>query len=150
MLRITPNASASGAKGYYAEALSREDYYSEGHETVGRWGGRAAERLGLSGPVEREAFFALCDNRDPATGRTLTARQKANRRVGYDFTFNAPKGVSLLHAFTGDPRIMDAFRASVSDTMREIEADMKTRVRKDGARVNRATGNMAWAEFVHL
>ncbi|MBI2479442.1 MAG: AAA family ATPase [Planctomycetia bacterium] len=33
--------------------------------------------------------------------------------------------------------------------MREIEVEMKTRVRKGGQDVDRTTGNMAWAEFIH-
>jgi len=150
MLRITESTSASGAKAYYTEGLSREDYYSEGHEIVGRWGGQAARLLGLKGPVDRDAFFALCDNRHPVSGASLTARQKTGRRVGYDFTFNAPKSVSLLYAFTGDQRILDAFRSSVSETMGELEREMKTRVRKGGAQESRVTGNLVWAEFVHF
>ena len=34
--------------------------------------------------------------------------------------------------------------------MREIETDMKTRVRKNRADENRTTGNMVWAEFIHF
>ena len=34
--------------------------------------------------------------------------------------------------------------------MREIESEIKTRVRKNGADENRTTGNMVWAEFVHF
>ena len=34
--------------------------------------------------------------------------------------------------------------------MREIESEVKTRVRKKGANENRTTGNMVWAEFVHF
>ena len=34
--------------------------------------------------------------------------------------------------------------------MREIETDMKTRVRKNGANENRKTSNMIWAEFIHF
>jgi conjugative relaxase-like TrwC/TraI family protein len=34
--------------------------------------------------------------------------------------------------------------------MREIETDMKTRVRKNGADENRTTGTMVWAEFIHF
>ncbi len=49
--------------------------------------------------------------------------------MGYDFTFSVPKSVSLLYAMSGDQDIMDAFRAAVDETMREIEAEMKTRVR---------------------
>ena len=39
---------------------------------------------------------------------------------------------------------------SVNQTMREIESEIKTRVRKNGADENRTTGNMVWAEFVHF
>src|SRR5437773_2762336 len=34
--------------------------------------------------------------------------------------------------------------------MREIESEIKTRVRQKGANENRNTGNMIWAEFVHF
>src|SRR5437773_5132008 len=34
--------------------------------------------------------------------------------------------------------------------MREIESEIKTRVRRKGANENRTTGNMVWAEFVHF
>jgi conjugative relaxase-like TrwC/TraI family protein len=145
MLRITQQASAANAKGYYAAA----DYYSEGQELVGLWGGKGAERLGLSGTVDRAAFDRLCDNLHPATGQPLTARHRTDRTVGYDFTFSAPKSVSLLYALTGDEDLLAAFRAAVDDTMREIEAEMKTRVRTAGREEDRTTGNMVWAEFVH-
>ena len=39
--------------------------------------------------------------------------------------------------------------SAVDETMREIEAEMKTRVRKDGQDTDRTTGNMVWAEFIH-
>ena len=69
--------------------------------------------------------------------------------MGYDFTFSVPKSVSLLYAMSGDQGIMDAFRGAVDETMREMEAEMKTRVRKDGQDTDRTTGNMVWAEFIH-
>src|SRR5580693_1042643 len=50
---------------------------------------------------------------------------------------------------TGDREIMDAFREAVDETMRGIEAEMKTRVRQGGRDENRVTGNMTWAEFIH-
>ena len=149
MLRITPSASSAGAKKYFGEGLQRADYYLQGQEVVGLWGGKAAERLGLKGEVDRASFHALCDNRTPQ-GERLTARDKGNRRVGYDFTFSAPKSVSVLYELSGDERILDAFRASVGETMREIESEMKTRVRGKGADNDRTTGNLVWAEFVHF
>jgi len=145
MIRITQQNSASSAKRYYGTA----DYYSEGQEIVGSWGGKGAARLGLEGMVDKFSFERLCDNLDPQTGKPLTVRTRTERRVGYDFTFSVPKSVSLLYAMSGDQDILDAFRATVDETMREIEAEMKTRVRMGGKDEDRVTGNMAWAEFIH-
>src|ERR1700693_4877742 len=140
MIRITQQDSASAAKSYYTKA----DYYSEGQELVVSGGGRGASRLGLEGMVDKFSFERLCDNLDPQTGKPLTVRTRTKRRVGYDFTFSVPKSVSLLYAMSGDQGIMDAFRGSVEETMREMEAEMKTRVRMDGKDEDRFTGNMVW------
>jgi conjugative relaxase-like TrwC/TraI family protein len=146
MLRITPQKSASGAKSYFAHS----DYYSDGQELVGQWGGKGAVMLGLFGEVDKHAFERLCDNQRPDGQGPLTALTRGNRRVGYDLTWSAPKSVSLVHALTGDERITDAFRASINDTMHEMEADMQSRVRGGGRQEDRDTGNLLWAEFVHL
>jgi conjugative relaxase-like TrwC/TraI family protein len=150
MLRVTTSTSAAAAKAYYTEGFSRQDYYVDGQEIVGQWGGEGAKLLGLSGHVDREAFMALCDNLHPATGQPLTARNKQIRRVGYDFTFSVPKSVSLLYAITGDERIVQAFRECVEETMKDIEKEAKTRVRIDGADFDRPTGKLVRAEFVHF
>src|SRR5208282_913866 len=118
MIRIMQQGSAKGAKQYYARA----DYYAEGQELIGLWGGKAAEMLGLSGKVDKLSFDRLCDNLDPRTGEQLTVRTRSERTVGYDFTFSVPKSVSLLYAMSGEQSIMDAFRGAVDETMREIEA----------------------------
>ena len=87
MIRITQQNSATDAKRYYATA----DYYSQGQEIVGRWGGKGAARLGLEGTVDKFSFERLCDNLHPQTGKPLTVRTRSERRVGYDFTFSVPK-----------------------------------------------------------
>jgi conjugative relaxase-like TrwC/TraI family protein len=149
MLRINQQRSASGAKSYFEEGLAREDYYTQ-DAIVGHWGGKGAERLGLVGEVQRDAFLRLCDNRDPETGRTLTARTRENRTVGYDMNWHAPKSVSLLYTLTKDERILRVFQSAVRETMLELEADVKTRVRQAGQNAERTTGNLVFAEFVHL
>src|SRR3954468_3893789 len=116
MIRITQQDNAGAAKRYYATA----DYYSEGQELVGSWGGKGAARLGLEGTVDKFSFERLCDNLHPQTGKPLTVRTRYDRTVGYDFTFSVPKSVSLLYALSGDQEIMEAFREAVDETMQEI------------------------------
>jgi conjugative relaxase-like TrwC/TraI family protein len=147
MLRITQQSSPDAARQYYASA----DYYAEGQqELIGRWGGEGAKMLGLEGPVSKQAFNALCENRDPRTGERLTPRTKDDRTVGYDFTWSVPKSVSVLYALTEDRELLAAFRESVRETMADIEAEMKARVRKNGRNEERTTGNLAYGEFVHF
>lgn len=147
MLNITAQQSPQAAKAYF----SKGDYYAEGQqEIVCQWGGKGAVLAGLFGQVDQKSFGALCENRHPATGKPLTPITRGDRRTGYDFTWSAPKSVSVVHALTGDERIVAAFRSSVRDTMGEMEADMQARVRKGRKQEDRTTGNLLYAEFVHL
>ena len=145
--------SARAAKDYYTQHIAPGDgrYYSEENasQMKGIWHGSAGQKLGLSGEVNHEDFFALCDNRNPETGEQLTARTKADRRVMTDITFDAPKSVSLAYELGGDDRVLESFRQSVRETMGEIESEAKTRVRKGGSDSDRVTGNIVWAEHIH-
>src|SRR5262245_7779787 len=123
MLGINASQSATAAKAYFTEGLTHQDYYA-GQAVTGQWHGKAAARLGLSGAVMQEHFFALADNKHPETGERLTLRQKQNRIPGYDFTFSAPKPVSILYGLSGDARIKTAMEQAVVETMREVEGDM--------------------------
>jgi len=146
-MSISVNSAA--AKRYFTESLDKGDYYREGQELAGRWFGNGAEKLGLSGPVGQREFFGLSENRVPGSTKNLTERTKANRRVGYDINFHAPKSVTLLYALGGDQRVLPAFQDSVRQTMTDMEASMRGRIRAAGGKGDRITGNMAWAEFVH-
>jgi conjugative relaxase-like TrwC/TraI family protein len=150
MLIVTPSTSSARAKRYFGESLKGDDYYIGGQEIAGQWFGKGAEQLGLTGRVDPERYFALCDNINPATGEQLTPRQKQNRRPMYDWTLSAPKAVSVLYELSGDERILGVFRQSVRDTMAEAEREMKTRVRKGDKDEDRVTGNLVGAEFVHF
>lgn len=151
MLRITQSKSAHGAREYFRESLSsQEHYYSQG-EIIGTWGGKVAGRLGLEvgGPVREQDFLALCDNQRPGSQESLTPRQRQDRTVGYDFTFNCPKSLSVLYGLTDDARLLGVFQNAVEQTMREIEKDAQVRVRRQGQDANRPTGELLWATFVH-
>ena len=141
--------SAAHAKAYFADALMRADYYLDGQELNGHVQGKLAERLGIAGPASKENFFALCENAHPKTSEPLTPRTKEERRVGYDVNFHCPKSVSILHALSSDDHLLKAFEQSVQETMRDMEADAKTRVRKGGQYDDRYTGELVWADFTH-
>jgi conjugative relaxase-like TrwC/TraI family protein len=149
MIRMIQASNAEHAKAYFKQALSKADYYINDQELNGQIRGKFAERLGINGVATKEAFYALCDNIDPATGRHLTPRMKEDRTTGYDINFHCPKSVSILHALASDDHLMKAFEDSVQSTMRDIEADAKTRVRKEGQYDDRHTGELVWADFVH-
>ncbi len=149
MIRMIQSRSAGHAKAYFSEALARSDYYIDGQELNGNIQGKIADRLGISGMATKENFYALCENKDPATGNKLTPRTKEERTTGYDINFHCPKSVSILHALGNDSHILDAFHASVQETMQHIEADSKTRVRKGGKYEERDSGELVWADFIH-
>lgn len=149
MLRYHHSASVGAAKNYFNNSLTRGDYYLEGQEIAGCWRGRGADMLDLKGEVQKDDFFSLLENRR-IDGSKLTASDGKDRRPGYDFTFDVPKSVSVLHAHSQDERIVEAMRQAVFDTMQEMERDMHTRVRKNGADHDRVTGNMIYADFTHF
>lgn len=141
--------SAKQAKAYFSDALVKSDYYISDQELQGRFEGRLAARLGITGPATKDQFFALVENRHPLTGDTLTPRIKDNRITGYDINFHCPKSVSVIHALTNDDHILKAFEASVQDTMGGIEKLAMARIRQKGVYDDRATGELAWAAFTH-
>ena len=150
MIRMIQSSSAKQAKAYFNDSLRRSNYYLDDQELQGCLHGRVAVRLGIDKlPTNAVVFQALCDNINPLTGQSLTPRNKANRTVGYDINFHCPKSVSILHALSNDSHVLDAFQASVHDTMRDIENDAQTRVRKQGQDIDRPTGELLWADFIH-
>lgn len=118
-------------------------------ELQGQYKGKLADRLGLTGPTTKETFFALCENKHPQTGKRLTPHTKEERLTGWDMNWHAPKSLSLIHALSKDNHILDAFQASVTESMQDIERDVCTRVRKGGKYEDRQTREMIWSEFVH-
>lgn len=149
MIRMNQFSSAREAKDYYTAALRGGDYYSAEEQDC-TWHGRLAERLGLGKHVTQQAFTRLSENKHPLTGERLTPRTNLDRTIAYDINFHVPKGVSVLHLVSGDDRILEAIRESVRETMRDLEQQARTRVRKGGkTEEERPTGELLWGEFLH-
>src|SRR5579885_1621624 len=104
MLVMSKGALTAGqAESYYEEKCSRDDYYTEKQRVAGRWFGRGAAELGLSGDVDTNDFRAVLNGLDPRSGDVLVhaaQREGEQKRAGWDATFNAPKSVSV-HALVG-------------------------------------------------
>ena len=96
MLSISPPLRGGGRGDYYLN-LAKEDYYVNGGEPPGQWGGRGAEELGLTDTVQREQLRSLLEGYQPGTDEALVKNAGAeNRQSAWDLTFSAPKSVSVL------------------------------------------------------
>ena len=110
---------------YHAEEFrnARDNYYTEGAEIQGQWHGQLAAQWELSGPVDETHFQRLAQGHHPITDETLVRHrgtrpraetadghpvQTMEHRAGWDFTFSAPKSVSLTALVGGDDRVRGA------------------------------------------
>jgi conjugative relaxase-like TrwC/TraI family protein len=162
VLLIWEVTSGAEAKSYYAGSVAvsakaaRQEYYSEGQEAAGRYGGKLAAELGIAGKaVDQESFERLCDNKHPTkAGAKLTPRTNDHRRVCYDLTWSGPKSFSIVEAFAreGERELLrQAFDEAVEETIaHDIEPDMQARERRSGADHDITTGNVLTASFDHL
>ncbi len=150
----------SNATGYAMKHLERNDYFAEGEKVVGKWFGRGAEKLGLNGQVLLEQFERVRQGLHPETGEKLRQRKSADRmarngdkqshgRTLYDFTFSAPKSISIMAILGGDGRLIEAHDRAVKEALAEMERWAATRVRTDRENGDRITGNLIVACYRH-
>ena len=86
------------------------------HREASAWTGRGAEALGLSGPVDPQAFRRVLEGEVPG-GRRLGRKEPdgtVKHRPGRDVTLSAPKSVSVMAMVGGDGRIVEAHDKAVS------------------------------------
>ena len=164
MLTMKAQYSLRNAESYFREHLGVGDYYMEGRSVSGQWFGDGAKELGLAGVTTENEFMNLCRNLHPQSGEQLTPRlnskrvrvdkdgnvhESANRRVFYDFTLSPPKSVSIAALVGNDQRIIEAHDEAVQVAMRELQAYVATRIRKQNQYAHRVTGNVVGAVFRH-
>ena len=146
-------ASPSQGVSYY----ERDGYYARDdpeHKEASAWAGRGAEELGLSGPVDPDAFKAILEGQVPG-GRQLGRKDfdgNIHHRPGRDVTLSAPKSVSLMALVGGDERIVAAHDRAVEKTLAWIEPNaIETRMqdKATGAMVRAGGQKMVAATFRH-
>jgi conjugative relaxase-like TrwC/TraI family protein len=147
--------AAISSEGYYLkEALRHIDEYYTGGESEGRWVGGATKALGLEGKVGPEGLGALLQGLSPADRSPMYSPHAAARRsrAGFDLTFSAPKGVSLIALLGGADlraKVVSAHEAAVADALGYLEAEAAfVRRGKDGL-VRLPAEGFVGAAFVH-
>jgi conjugative relaxase-like TrwC/TraI family protein len=135
--------------GHYFE--SSDDYYGkEGHR--GDWIGAGVIELGLEGEqaVERAVFQGLLEGRLPDGHRMrLTRTRESEDRKGIDFTFSAPKSVSIQALVQEDARLIEAHDIAVKKSLELLQSFAATRKKVRGLSFRERTGNLVAATFRH-
>lgn len=114
-------AMGKGQHAYYTDLAyyskdAPEQERKQGGEPVGRWWGGAVSHLGLGQEVKPDELRRIFDGKHPTKRRVPDLVRNAGnpgRRPGWDFTFSAPKSVSLLWA-----NASPAVQAKIEDIQR--------------------------------
>ena len=145
------NVSAAQAENYY----EKDDYYTQGDpdlESDSQWQGKGAAQLHLSGPVDKQTFQQLLHGQTPE-GKNLHGRRidPTKHRAATDYTFSAPKSVSIAALIQKDKRVIQAHDSAVKTALEILENRYaQTRVRRGpGIRERVTTGNIIAATFRH-
>ena len=107
----TSNLSAAQAENYFV----KDDYYTEEEQhEASFWLGKGANNLGLTGTVEKAVFGELLSGIGPG-GEVLSGKaiDPTKRRAATDFTFSAPKSVSVAALVQQDARVLAAHHQAV-------------------------------------
>ena len=149
MLSIGALGSAAQGASYY----ERDGYYAKDdaeHRAASAWAGKGAEELGLKGPVDPDVFRGVLEGRVPDGSDTRLGRRGKDggieHRPGRDFTFSAPKSVSIAALVGGDDRIVEAHDRAVGATLAWVEKNAaETRMKDPGSGPGQVpeTGRMA-------
>ncbi|MEL6606050.1 MAG: MobF family relaxase [Cyanobacteria bacterium J06614_10] len=144
----TSNLSAAQAENYFV----KDDYYTEEEQLEASfWLGKGAENLGLTGTVEKAVFGELLNGTGPG-GEVLSGKEvdPKKRRAATDFTFSAPKSVSVAALVQEDERVLAAHHQAVAKAMSVLEERYgQTRVSTEMGRRRVTTGNVVAAVFPH-
>ncbi|MDE8558907.1 MobF family relaxase [Pantoea vagans] len=146
MMTVAPVASAADAAGYYS---SKDNYYFL-DDMPTQWMGEGARELGLEGPVDLDTFTNILHGNLPNGVSLGKEVQGAHvHRPGHDFTFSAPKSVSMLILAGGEKRLLEAHHDAVKETLAIMEQTVSARDTKEGVTRIVTSGKMVAALFTH-
>lgn len=129
-----------------------DDYYAK-ENGAGLWMGKAAVFLGLDGSVKKEQFIEMLNGK---SGDTILRRKTfskdvkiAKERRAIDFTFSAPKSVSIQALMGHDENMIKAHEHAVKVAFGFLEAHAAVRRKVKGETHKIDTANLVAAVFRH-
>lgn len=146
--KILTRQDIGRAAGYYEDGA--DDYYAKEGD-VAEWQGKGAEALDLSGEIDSARFRELLAGQvSPGVRLSRSAtRDDSKDRIGIDFTFSAPKSVSLQALVSGDARIIQAHDKAVAKALEVAEGLAQARQKVQGKTRVEDTGNIIVGKFRH-
>jgi conjugative relaxase-like TrwC/TraI family protein len=158
MVHASKPLTSGKIQSYFRDEYSSasNSYFTQGGTLKGYWHGQLATALGLSGNVKPEAFDRLSEGQHPATSEQLIKHrdtiktqsgEEVGHRAGWDFTFNAPKTVSLTATVGADDRVRRAHGLAVRTALDAVEHYVQARIGGDHAA--ETTGKWIAATFEH-
>ena len=129
-------------------SLGRLD--KENESIRSEWNGKLAEKIGLKGDVDIKKFVSLLDGHieDQVLGR-IGKGGEIEHKSGWDFTFSAPKSVSILAILGGDKDLLAAHHEAVKYSLGVLEDKVITRKSTNGILAEHNTKNALFASFTH-
>lgn len=125
-----------------------DDYYEK--EGAGIWYGKGAELLGLSGVVDKNLFVDALDGKhgDTVLRKKTFSKDKKERRA-IDFTFSAPKSISIQALMVNDDNMIKAHEYAVKVAFDYIESYAAIRTKTKGMTRKENTNNLVGAIYRH-
>ncbi|MEP1782123.1 MobF family relaxase [Reichenbachiella sp.] len=149
MLTTNISRDVQACMEYYQQGLSLDDYYRN-DQVKAFYNGKLAERLGLKDvEVTKENFSSLLHGIDPKSGERLRIRDIQNPRVGFDFTVNANKSISLIYSITKDPAILSALHHANTQMMKEIESYAQYQQSSETQRFYKYSKEILFSSYFH-
>ena len=130
-------------------AGSPADYYLQ---KSGEWFGKGAKFLGLEGAVYKSEFQNLLEGRTPDGYPLVQSGQNEHHRPGYDYTFSAPKSLSIIAEVMADQDLKDELYKAHVDSVKTVLTFLEdnyaqARQTKSGVTEVVKTGNLTFALF---
>jgi conjugative relaxase-like TrwC/TraI family protein len=147
------HVTAAQAENYY----EKDDYYTQDaadgqiNRSGTQWYGHGAAILGLEGAVNPQTFKDLLHGQSPQ-GDCLHGRSidPTKHRAATDYTFSAPKSVSIAGLIQQDDRVIAAHEQAVATALSVLESRYaQARITTPEGRQRHRTHNITAAIFRH-